>query len=220
MTIETAQVLLDANNITTIVNNINGLYDNLITYSIGVLALVGGVVPFIINKIQNKSFKDEQESLLKKINNELEAKKEEIKNTLKEELCDYIEVENAKLEAKLTEITNNLGKQLNIAKGRSFHLQANNSTDPAQKIQSCMWALENYINGDDERNARSVLLIIDQSVMKLNKTYLDNDHDPFECIKKIIELLEDNDINGRYSMNIDTIRSHAKAAEKREANTK
>ncbi len=217
MAVEVAQVLLDANNITTIISNINSLYDNLITYSIGVLALVGGVVPFIINRIQNRSFKDEQEAFLIKINNDLEVKKEDIKISVREELKSFVLEESTKLETELVQKINTLEKSLKIAQGASFHVQANQDTNPASKMKSCKTALGYYLEGEDERNVRSILHIIETNIDKLNKTHYESMSEPFENLKEIIQFLIDNNINGRYALNITLLKKKVRDAENREA---
>ena len=64
----------------------SGAFTQLITYTVGILAFIGIVIPFAIATFQNKQLKKDQTSLSNQIANELIAAKEEMKREIEEQM--------------------------------------------------------------------------------------------------------------------------------------
>lgn len=220
MALETTQLMLDANTITAITSNINSLYTNLVSYTVGLILLVGALIPLAISFFQNKQFKAEQNNIKLQITNEIEALRIKIEDDLKSTTKLTMQDELNKFRAQMAEIRTELLREICCAKASSFHNQANMNTEiPELVISSCEAALSNYLEGSDERNARSILGIIEVTLTKLNKKSFETSPELQEDVDSIIKCLEENNENGRYSINLYAIKSSLKTAQKNETST-
>src|SRR2546429_5366367 len=95
----------------TILEKINTFYSaawtQLVVYTTILLAIVGGLIPLLINYYQNRKFKIEQETLKREQQNSLAHLKQEMLSSLKADL-DAAAVE---IEKRLTQLTNKLAAQ-------------------------------------------------------------------------------------------------------------
>lgn len=77
----------DLNSITTVVSNVNSLYDNLITYTVGLIAFVGAFIPAALALIQRRQFVKERAVLLRELEISIDEKIQEKEGHFK----DFIE---------------------------------------------------------------------------------------------------------------------------------
>ncbi len=210
---------MDAATITTVINNINSLYSNLIAYTVGLILFVGAFVPTAISFFQNEQFKKEQEDIKKRISIEAEEKAKQLEISLNQTVQNALAKEIEKINKLGEELRNELEKETATAKAGAFHIQANNMVDRNwhdQALISCRHALGLYLIGLDERNARSVITIIESCLNKLNKKNFDNLPEIKESTQKIIDLLTEKNENGRYSIDLTNIKASLRNAEKRD----
>lgn len=221
MAIEAAQVIVDANTISTIINNINSLYSNLIAYTVGLLLFVGAFVPSIINFYQNRQFRKEQEEIKKNIGNEVTNAVIATEERLQVILQKALEEESKKIQANIDQLKQNLDKEIAGAHGSTYHLQANQQISQSiPALLSCKHALPLYIKAEQENNARKIIGIIDTHLNKIDKTMFDGYIDIDETIQDILKELRDNNVNSRYSGDIQKIEFGLKDAKKREPKAK
>ena len=208
---------MDAATITTILNNINSLYGNLVVYTVGLVAFVGAFVPTIISIFQRKQFTREYDELSKRLFAELRDKISEAEKNLEASILEAQKGELEIIKAASEKMKIELQKEIGVVRASAFHVQANLHPDnPELCLLSCKNALPLYLQGDDERNARSILSILTNSLKKLNKNDLGEGSEIEVMIKNIIATLEENNTNGRYELNISEINRLLKNAKKLE----
>lgn len=191
MAVEPTQILIDANLITAITNNINSLYGNLVSYTVGLMLLVGALLPLAISFFQQKQFKSEQDNIKRQISNDIEALKLKIEEDLKCSIQIMLKDELNIIQEQVSAIKAELDKEICIAKASAYHNQANINKDNSElRISSCAPALDFYLRGQDERNARSILGIIDSTIHKLNKKSFDDYADLKDELDSIIKYRE------------------------------
>lgn len=162
-----SQIVMDANTVTAIINNINSLYSNaigqLITFTIGILAFVGILLPAIVSFLQSRQLKADHKTLSDKISLETQMTKaaliEELKSTLADELTSF--------EKKVSEIKDELNmsilKSTARANAKAHHLQATTSMASGDYIgvfKDCVTAITDYAVAEDEANMQIVLKAI------------------------------------------------------------
>jgi len=208
---------MDAATITTILNNINSLYGNLVVYTIGLVAFVGAFVPTIISIFQRRQFTREYDELSKRLFAELRDKVSEAEKNLEASISEAQKGELEKIKVASEKMKIELQKEIGVVRASAFHLQANHHIDnPEICLSSCKNALPLYLQGDDERNARSILSIVTSALKKLNKNDLSEEPEIEAGIKEIIETLEQNNTNGRYELDISEINRLLRSAKKLE----
>ncbi len=218
MALEAVPIVMDANALTTIINNIHSLYNNLVNYTIAVILLVGAGIPSLISFFQNRVFRKEQTELKNQISSEIADGLKEGKSHLDEIIKQALDEEIGKMRLELNEIKTTFDKEIACTKGNSYHLQSNQNIIkfPPLCIEDCKYALGFYMEGEDERNARSILIILMQALENLDKEMLDGIVDVKESIDEIIKILQQNNTNGRYEHDLEHIREGFKQAKKRE----
>ncbi len=95
-----SQLVMDAQAITTIIDNLNSLYSSafghLVDYTVGLLAFLGVIVPVVFYWFQNKQLKLDKEMLAKKISLEID----EAKTTIIKDIQSKLIVELEEFEKK------------------------------------------------------------------------------------------------------------------------
>lgn len=211
---------IDFATITTVINNINSLYGNLVNYTVGLILFVGAFVPAVISFFQRKQFTREYDELSKKMLSELREKVSEAEEKLKTLIAETQKVELEKIAASTVIMKNELLKEVGVVKAGAYHVQANqNRASPEICISSCAWAIPLYINGDDERNAQSIISIAVDCIGTLNKSILSESLEIEKAINRILKILRENDTNGRYYRSIIEIENGLRAAQNLEKST-
>ena len=180
---EIAQVVMDADTVTTITNNINSLYSNalsqLTSYTMGVVALVGVLIPALVTFIQWRSLKAEKENLEKHIAEEITKAKLAIRDDLETELKQLVESVESSMLCRFEEKSRYLEKKLECADAATFHLQGNSQLDNKYyqlAARDYCFATERYLRGDDELNGQRTLdSLIQNCLPYINKVEYEDD---------------------------------------------
>ncbi len=194
----------DMVSISSIINNINGLYANLVNYTVGLILFVGAFIPGVISFFQRKQFNREYEDLsrriLAEIRHELSEAEEKLKSMIAEEQLKQLEL----LKETNKELENRLRTEICIVQGAASHLQAQQHDEyPDSCLSSCSDALFRYLEGKDERNARSIINIIKDTIEKLSASDFEESlFNPQQSVDKILETLKKHNVNGHYSHDI------------------
>lgn len=189
----------------------NTAWSQLVTYTLGLLAFVGGLIPLLIHYHQNKQFKREQETLKREIGNEVLKARDELLAGLKGQF----ESEEKKFVEKLKGLQENFEKKICTAEGRAFHIQGGNNIDEKRyksALQDFVAAARGYLKGEDELNLQRALLVItDTCLPKVAAKEIEDNPDLVNEIEKLLGALKAADVNGRYT---DTIRKIKKGLQK------
>lgn len=205
-----------------ILSAVNGFYENafeqLLQYTLAIIAFAGVVIPFIVGLIQWRSLKSEKENLEKLIASELLSEKSRIRDELLDELKKLVESEEGKLSSRMEEKFSSLDRRLEVARAGTFHIQGNSSLKASFFSAACLdfcYATEGYIKGNDENNAqRTLKLLIGSGLPKTTGSAYEQVN-LGNKIDKLIEFLESKNINGRYTDSIENIKSESKKAKER-----
>jgi hypothetical protein len=219
---EVSQLIMDANTITTITSNINSLYSNAISqltsYTFGVIAVVGVLMPIIVSVIQSKSLKAEKENLEKYISDEVSKIKSTLRNEISNELMLLIQSEESKLISLIEQKYKILEDKLECANARSFHLQGNSLVAKgyyAMAVEDFCASTKGYLKGSDELNGqRTLRILIQDCLTKINKDdYESNELD--ESLDGLQEFLAEINQNSRYSDQLAKLGRERKTAKNR-----
>jgi len=206
-----------------ILERLNALYTNafsqLITYTIGLVALVGLLIPLVVTLIQNRAFRREGEAVTKGLQDEAKKIREELKLSLREELLK----ESGEIEKRFTDILTQkdvaLTKKIANADAGVFHVQATLNAERKLYFSAAVDyanAASHYLIGEDERNLRRVLAQVGRMLHLTNITDLKNDDEIEPTVKSLIKSLGANNINGRYADSIHDIEKAFKEAQDRQ----
>ena len=222
--VETTQAVMSAYDITTIINNINTLYANVInqfvSIALGMVALFGVVLPLIFAYFQKRKIIADHKILAEKIEKEMQATKllltEEMKLELKEEKTLILqEIEKMKLDMGLE-----IGKIKAGADAKAHHLQANSNIAVKNFKEAFIdagIAIKNYENTNDDCNLMRVaeILLLKMILPNLKKTDFD-DEKLDKSYKSINKCLKENNSSGRYTDCLDGLERAYKLALARE----
>jgi hypothetical protein len=218
--------VMDANSITTIIDNLNTLYSGamsqLITYTAIIIGVVGLLIPAISIIFQWRSLKSEKESLERNIQDGINNAKVTIRNDLIMEMREQIKIEETKLTSLMEAKFKELEKQIDCATASTFFLQAGanfNAKSYADAIVDYSIASKRFLQGDDELNGQTALsAIIGECLPKINKTEYEN-KEIDKSIKELTQYLESADVNvnDRYTKRIQDLKNESKKAKVREA---
>lgn len=180
-----------------------GAFGQLVTYTVGILALVGVLIPTAIASFQNRQLKRDQNALSAQISAELLAAKTHLNAKLAEEIA----MSEAKLKEFVgttrAEIAEEITKIDELAKGRALHLQAltTRENSPSSSVFDCLSAVPSYVKGGDERNLRAVLIIFEDECARVYE-------DDFKILDiedaktLAVESLKPLNTTGRYTQDI------------------
>jgi hypothetical protein len=195
----------------------SGAFTQLITYTVGILAFIGIVIPFAIASFQNRQLKNDQHSLSSQISAELAAAKDELNREIEEQMSKREE----KLHQLVVETKSEIGLEIRkideLALARSLHLQANSMADidSAKSAADALAAAKGYAKYKDELNLIAVLHVFKSSIVQVNN----ENFDQYELDKKsneAVESIEKLNQNGRYEADIKSIRREIAEAKKRD----
>lgn len=219
--ISAVPAVMNAYEVTTIINNINALYSNvinqLITIIIGGLAFVGVFLPLIFGYFQKRKINADKMELAKKIDSEIQAAKTLLIEKMKEELNAERSIILKSIETMKTEMHLEVKNIQAQAEARAYHLQtAANIKDKLydSAFNSCAKAIRNYSTVKDEfsliRLIENVLLA--EIFPSLKKKDFDNDELLEENYQKLCESIAKLNNSGRYSDNLVEIKKAYKDA--------
>ena len=173
-----AKEVMDANTVTTIINNLNSLYSGamgqVITYTAIMIGIVGILIPALSVIYQWRSLKSEKKSLEKDIHDDIENAKLSIRNDIVAEINKLIALEEKALTSRMEEKFKVLDKKLECAKANSFHIQGNEQIKTgfhALAASDLCIATESYLRGEDEVNGqRTLRILLEKCLPKIDKT--------------------------------------------------
>lgn len=174
-------------------------FSQLVTITTGLLAFVGVVVPILITFYQNRQFRQEQNYILKA----LEESKIELIKHVESEVTQKFELEKKRRDEEITMLRGEFEKASQISRGGVCFVQANNLLKQSSftgAMNSYIDAIQCFIKAEDELNfQRASKMLIDSCLPKILK-------DDFECrekydekIRNIAVQLEKINSNGRYT---------------------
>ena len=200
-----------------ILEKLNSMYSSafnqLVTYTVGLMAFVGLLVPVVVSWIQNRSFQREMDAIAERLQEEASKIREELKKSLREELVTELrtEIRNeiAAIERRFTDSLTakevELSRKIIGADAGVFHVQgmlnATGNHHGAAVISFC-GAASHYLLADDERNLQRVLGSMTEHLKKVDLKQIDP-AEVEEAIGSLTQSLTAKDINGRYT---DTIK--------------
>lgn len=200
-----------------ILTKLNDLYsgalNQIITYTIGLMAFVGILVPSLISYLQNKQFRRDHESIKLEILAELKERNE----VLEKELAERVDKEFNLIKVNmLREITE---KSAQVS-GRVNHNQATMCQKDGfynHATRAAIWAANDYLIGKHEGNLVKILSHLPSLLSQLDKSILEEESDIETMLNAMLEQLEKFNENGRYSNEVENIQKALRAAKKREA---
>lgn len=219
-----AQVVMDGNAVTSILNNINTLYSaavsQLITYTIGMMAFVGVLLPVVISLLQSRQLKADQANLTQK----LEAAIVQAKTSLSEQIKADLKEEMATYEARIAEIKDGLTEDIKRAKdeavARTHHLQAISLIGKGlfvDALADCANAAPGYASCGHEQNLQIILDVVGDTILpKLNRSHFENTNAE-ESLGALFEAFEPLDENKRYRRYKEKLTAAIKSARARPA---
>lgn len=163
----------------------NNAWDKLIIYNTIFLAIIGVLIPFIIQWWQNRNLKIKEDVLKKELQDIFDTKYEEFTKKM-------INAVEEKFSSEVVEIKKYLDIINASLKGSHFHLQANSESDIKEKMKSLIWAADNYIKGEDFLNLIIILEMLVSNIPQLSKEdfaeIFVEDADMDELIKNLDEI--------------------------------
>ena len=195
-----------------------GAFSQLVTFTVGLLALVGVLIPIGIASYQNRQMKRDQKVLTERIENELNA----VRVALSEQIAKDISEKEAAIKLLIDEAKKEISHQLEkideLAIARSFHLQAisHYRTSPASGASDCLASVRAYAKGGDEQNLRAIISIWGECIENVTEEDF-KVFDLAEDSQKTIEALTELNGNGRYVEDIRSIKRGIEEAKTRKA---
>lgn len=207
---ETLQILEKLNSL------YSGAFSQLVTYTVGVLAFVGILIPLGIASFQNRQMKRDQAALSREIASSLA----EARVQLFKEIEDQMTIREAKVQQLVADVKAEINLQVSkidrAAMARSLHLQASASlaTSPGSSTHDCLCAISEYVACSDERNLISVLRLLDSSLPKTDAAAFKL-FDSEDASKNALKAIETLNTNGRYSQELKALRTGLADAKER-----
>jgi hypothetical protein len=210
------QVGMDASTVTTIINNVNSLYSNVIFWTFGLLTLIGILLPVFISFLQRKQLKADNEKLSQQILSEMQA----AKAALMAELNNDFEKELLHFEKKLTDMKNemksNIQKNKDEADGKAHHLQANSMLENKRYTNAfvdCLASTRHYASARLESNMKIMIGTLLNNVFKyLKKADFEKDGTLENKFEEVIKSIANLNENGRYDSEIKSLKREMKDA--------
>lgn len=223
--IAATKVVMDAYDISTIINNINTLYSNalnqIIALTIGLLTLGGIILPLVIAYFQRQKSSADQIALTKTVSSEVnEAKKlliEELDNKLAAKIEKY-EERISDIKQELTETIEKIAAQ---SEAKIHHTQARSIIKDkfyADAVYDCETAIRNYSFAGDERNMQVIVrsLLLESILPNLNQTDFAKHDELEENFNSMLEVLNKLNVNERYAIDIKSFEAALKEAKVRQ----
>ncbi|MDE8809580.1 hypothetical protein P0C28_09920 [Aeromonas hydrophila] len=173
-------------------------FNQLVSFTIGLLAFVGVIIPTLITFYQNKQFKQEQNHILDKLDESKLEFAAYIDLKIVEKLTSEQEERNKEIEVLRAELI----KESLQAKGGCFFIQANvrlGNNETVNAIESYIDAIDCFIRAEDEMNLQRVLnTLTHECLPKASKDIFIRWHDLEGKIRTIVGRLDEINKNGRY----------------------
>lgn len=210
-TTQVPQVVMDANAITTIISNINSMYNNVITVTLSLLGFVGVVLPFFLSFHQKRQLKADHTSLTVLISKEINAAKAELMETIKKDLANEISAIDKKVTDMKSEMSKAISKNGALIDAKVHHLQAISSLEKEAFVgayDDCVSAMLNYAKALEETNLPTVMdnLLTKSILPKLNKKDFETNTEMKKDFEEAIRVVNDINSNGRYETVIRALR--------------
>lgn len=212
---ETLQILEKLNSL------YSGAISQVITYTVGVLAFVGILIPVLIGLLQSRQLKNDHKSLSAAITAEMQAVKVNFQAEMTR-LHDENELKLKKLiEDTTKEIKVEILKSENASEGRAMHLQANSNRVhyPASACSDALSAIALYAKSGSETNIAAIFGVFNETVASINESDV-QEFDLEDQSKSAITALEKLNGNGRYLRDISSIRLGVSQAKVRKPQVK
>lgn len=142
-------------------------WEKLIIYNTVFLALIGIIIPLIIQWWQTRNLKIREEVLKLELNDLFADKSKELEDKILGVIDEKFKTEIEKIEKKVERIKSEL-------RGTQFHLQANILDSDKEKMVSLVFAAEHYIDGEDFANLMTILSMLKESITKITKEDISN----------------------------------------------
>ena len=146
---------------------LNAFYDQafnrLLAITFGTIAFIGVLVPVVVGWVQLRSLRQEKDSILAELKQEVNRERDQIKQAIEENVRLEMRGLHKELEARMEALSRKLEISTALAEARSFHLQALNSVkakEPHNAVHSLTSATASYIDAGNEANAQRCLSII------------------------------------------------------------
>jgi hypothetical protein len=216
------QMVMDANTVTTVINNINSLYSNaisqLITYTIGILAFVGIFIPLAISRMQNKQLKADNKALADKVATELAEAKKILIAELKVELSKEVALLDAKIVGIKEELEENISRKSAGLNAKSHHAQGNKFFEGNKNIEAFkeyLIAMKDYAKAKDEGNIQAIVGNLEKVLPKLNQDDFVHKVGLEALAEKAIQMVDSINTNGRYTSDIRKLKEAFQSAQSR-----
>ena len=218
-----AQLVLDAYSVTTIINNINSLYstaiEQLTSYTLAVVGLVGVLIPILVTIYQARSVRAEKEMLQAHINDEISKARIQMREEIASELTNSIKAAEMKLTERLDAKLLDYDKQISILDASTFHIQGNlriESSSPFVAAEDYCHATLKYLSGGDEGNGQRTLNLLTKRCLPLVTRDWYEKVDLGASISEVINLLQKMNDTGKYTDQIFDLRMAMKEASNRD----
>lgn len=152
----------------------NGAFSTLVMYTVGLIGLIGIAIPFIIQILQKRSNDEIKKYLEQHINDQVNAKVDNLKEKFREEL------ENIEgfVSQKISEHNNSNIKDFARAQARTLHLQSLFYLEQkkyALSTKDFIRACNCYIEANDDFGiSRTIRIICEHCIPNLNKQYMED----------------------------------------------
>lgn len=223
---EVVKVVMDANSVTSIINNLNSLYSGamgqVITYSAIIIGLVGIIIPALSILFQWRSLKAEKKSLEKDIQEGIDNAKASIRADLIAEMKEQISIEEKALTSRMESKFNVLDKEIECATASIFFLQGKSQLDSKKYAEAlkdyCVAARRFLVGNNDLNGQRALNVALDDCLPKINKTEYEEAgvEEAIDTLTTYLSLNEVN-VNGRFYDKITSLKRESKKAKLRES---
>lgn len=192
-----------------LINQVNEFYnsawDKLVIVATVSFAIVGIIVPLLIQWYQKKSLQSSEDRL----KNEINAESNKIKEALEIEMRAFLELETKKFEDKIKKLENKFEAGI-------FHVQGNNELhrkDYKSAFGSLCIAAMFYVRIDDFQNLRAILDDIDHGdwIQNLEKKDIEELNQSNNCdIEKIFDEINAKENKGSFKAIVQSIKKKLK----------
>lgn len=193
-------------------------FDKLLALTFGTIGLIGVAVPILVGWVQTKSLRSEKNSLLNELRKELEEERDRLKEFAEGEIVRKVKEAEEKYNSQFEKQSADIQIAKERAEARSFHLQANISSDAgsfADALRDYSTSANHYISANDEGNAQRCL---EQIIVKClpnidSKVYVREK--TAETCAKLLKTLRNRNENQRYHNYIERIERASDVAKER-----
>lgn len=202
-------------------------FSQLISYTAGVLALVGILLPTFIAIQQSRQARREKEALEALLRAQIVDARTDLTNGVEARFAEAAEAMRSDLGRVREEIERQMKRYDARARARTLHLQANQCSDRGWHGLACVDACEamrSYGEGEDELNLIRVVALFSDEAAKLTEADFTpaaiSELDIQKAFDRAIEAIGALNVNGRYSDTIKEMKSNLAAAKVRKAERK